>query len=168
MKVTKEEEQGLRLALGLARGGGRSTLAELSEREQLSVALTAKILGKLRRGGVVVAHRGRNGHYELNGAADEVTVADVLHALAPSVVRGCFNAEPTDGGACPHVDDCSLRPVWQHIEQQVTGVLEQITLVDLLREEGLVHEQVERLWPARLNGRSGACSCEPSPSGVGT
>ncbi|MBW2527126.1 MAG: Rrf2 family transcriptional regulator [Deltaproteobacteria bacterium] len=161
MKVTKEEEQGLRLALSLARTAGKSTLSDLAEREQLSVALTAKILGKLRRGGVVRALRGRNGRYELTATAEEVTVADVLHALAPAVVRGCFNAERTDGEPCPHADDCSLRPVWQHIEHQVAGVLEQITLVDLLREEEQVNQQVERLWPARTLGRGRPSSFDP-------
>ena len=165
MKVTKEEEQGLRLALSLARTDGKSTLSDLAAREQLSVALTAKILGKLRRGGVVHALRGRNGRYELSAPPDEVSVADVLHALAPAVVRGCFNAEQNGGEPCPHVDDCSLRPVWQHIEQQVSGVLEQITLVDLLREEQQVNEQVERLWPRRSSPRRPGSSCDPTPSG---
>lgn len=165
MKVTKEEEQGLRLALSLARADGKSTLSDLAERERLSVALTAKILGKLRRGGVVRAVRGRNGRYELAATADEVTVADILHALAPAVVRGCFNADRTDGEPCPHADDCSLRPVWQHIEQQVGGVLEQITLVDLLREEEQVNQQVERLWPAHSRSARPARSCDPTPSG---
>ena len=165
MKVTKEEEQGLRLALSLARTDGRSTLGDLAEREQLSVALTAKILGKLRRGGVVRALRGRNGRYELSATAEDVSVADVLHALAPTVVRGCFNADRTDAQSCPHVDDCSLRPVWQHIEQQVSGVLEQITLMDLLREEQQVNEQVERLWPPRSAARRPVTTCDPTPTG---
>lgn len=165
MKVTKEEEQGLRLALSLARTDGKSTLGDLAEREQLSVALTAKILGKLRRGGVVRALRGRHGRYELTATAEETSVADVLHALAPAVVRGCFNADRTDDEPCPHADDCSLRPVWQHIERQVSGVLAQITLVDLLREEEQVNQQVERLWPRRSSIRTPSPSCEPTPPG---
>jgi DNA-binding IscR family transcriptional regulator len=55
--------------------------------------------------------------------------------------------------------------VWQHIEQQVSGVLEQITLVDLLREEQQVNEQVERLWPRRASARRPDTSCDPTPSG---
>jgi Rrf2 family protein len=148
MKITKVEEQGLRLALALARSDGRATLAELARSERLSIALAAKILAKLRMGGVIRAVRGRNGHYELAAEAAAISVARVLRALETSLVRGCFNTRPClDESICPHGGDCSLRPVWRHLEIQVTGVLEQLSLSDLLREEGAVRQQVVGLWP---------------------
>ena len=148
MKITKSEEQALRLAIGLAREKGRATLGDLARGEQMSVALTAKILAKLRKSGVIRAVRGRHGHYELALKADEISVASVLQALESSVVRGCFNSRPCgDTASCQHGADCGLRPVWRHIETQVTGVLDRISLADLLEEEGLVRQQVVGLWP---------------------
>lgn len=144
MKITKVEEQALRLVIGLARREGRCTLGELARQEGMSVALTAKILGKLRRGKVVRATRGRHGHYVLAAEPSRTTVASVLRAIEPTVLRGCFNAA-SGRCQCPHGSDCSLRPIWHHVEQKVERVLEQLTLADLLHEEKLVRQQVGAL-----------------------
>jgi Rrf2 family transcriptional regulator, iron-sulfur cluster assembly transcription factor len=153
MKITKAEEQGLRLAIGLAREKGRATLSDLAHSEQMSIALTAKILAKLRRGGLIRAIRGRHGHYELAQQPGEVSVASVLRALDSEVVRGCFNSRPCgDAATCPHGADCGLRPMWRHIETQVAQVLGRISLADLLEEEGLVRQQVVSLWPRTALG----------------
>ena len=136
MKLTKLEEQGMRLAMCLARKGGQMTLPELAEKEGLSEALVAKVLGKLRTGGVVHALRGRNGGYELAGTADSLAVSGVLRALGRPLIDGCFSGnygnrtEP-----CPHTRDCGIRPVWELLEEQVSNVLDQVTLSDLVREE---------------------------------
>jgi Rrf2 family protein len=165
MKVTKVEEQGLRLALALARGQGRGTLAELARAERLSIALAAKILAKLRRGGVIRAVRGRHGHYELNAEPATISVARVLRSLETSLVRGCFNSRPCiDQEVCPHGQDCSLRPVWRHLEHQVAGVLEDLSLGDLLQDEGEVRRQVVGLWP-RADADPAATQSEPPASG---
>jgi Rrf2 family protein len=165
MKVTKVEEQGLRLALALARGQGRGTLAELARGERLSIALAAKILAKLRRGGVIRAVRGRHGHYELNAEPATISVARVLRSLETSLVRGCFNSRPCiDQEICPHGQDCSLRPVWRHLEHQVAGVLDQLSLADLLQDEGEVRRQVVGLWP-RVNAEPDNTPSEPPASG---
>ncbi len=148
MKVTKVEEHALRLALSLARHGGRGSLKELSHRERLSSPLTAKILGKLRRGGVVKALRGRHGCYELVDPPERITVTEVLLAAGPSLLDGCFNTEPRGRPGCPHRSGCTLRPIWNRVESSLTDVLDQITLQDLLRKEAQVERQVVRLLPS--------------------
>jgi len=160
MKVTKVEEQSLRLAMGLARHGGIATLGELARNEDLSEALVAKILGRLRRGGVVVAIRGRNGGYRLAAAPDELSVGAILGALGNPLIQGCFN-EPRDedDGPCPHAESCGLRPVWNHLESQVSRVFGEITLADLMRTEDQVRDRVARLWPAPV--RSAPARPEP-------
>jgi Rrf2 family protein len=143
MKLTKLEEQGMRLAMCLARKGGQMTLPELAEKEGLSEALVAKVLGKLRTGGVVHALRGRNGGYELAGAAESLAVSGVLRALGRPLIDGCFSGnygnrtEP-----CPHTHDCGIRPVWELLSDQVSSVLDQVTLSDLVREESQVRNRL--------------------------
>ena len=41
-----------------------------------------------------------------------------------------------------HQGDCSLRALWQTLEQWVRGSLDQITLADLLRRETGINELV--------------------------
>lgn len=146
MKLTKLEEQGMRLAMCLARKGGQMTLPELAQKEVLSEALVAKVLGKLRTGGVVNALRGRNGGYELAGTADSLVVSGVLRALGRPLIDGCFSGnygnrtEP-----CPHTHDCGIRPVWELLEEQVSNVLDQVTLSDLVREESQVRHHLAQI-----------------------
>ncbi len=147
MKVTKAEEQGLRLALSLARAGGRCGLTELAQREQLSVPLVAKVVGKLRRGGVVTAVRGRKGRYELARPARQITVAAVLGAVG-DLLDGCTTRDLGKASSCPHAADCTIRPIWQHVEHRIIGALEQITLQDMLSKEGRVQQQLARLTPS--------------------
>jgi Rrf2 family protein len=141
-------------------------LKDLAEREELSIALVAKVVGKLRRGGVVTALRGRHGYYELVRRPEAITVADVLLALNNSVIQGCFNAEPGEQPSCPHSPNCSLRPVWTHLERTVTEAMGQMTLQDLLHKESQVSRQVRQLLPYRVSTsrRLKSPSCKPSPT----
>jgi Rrf2 family protein len=152
MKLTKLEEQGMRLAMCLARKNGQMTLPELAAKEGLSEALVAKVLGKLRTGGVVNALRGRNGGYELAETADGLAVSAVLRSLGRPLIDGCFSgnygyrSEP-----CPHTRDCGMRPVWELLEEQVSKVLDQVTLADLVRDESQVRTHL-----ATIDVRAGA------------
>ena len=56
----------------------------------------------------------------------------------------------TDGN-CVHQGDCTLRALWQTLEQWVRKSLDRITLADLLQNEGRVVELVRsRLAEAAL------------------
>jgi Rrf2 family protein len=150
MKLTKVEEEGLRLAITLAQAGTQMTLPELSAKEDLSEALVAKVLGKLRQGGVVRAARGRNGGYELASPPEDLTVADILSALGQPVLQGCFNKDESAtlaGTCCPHGKDCGLRPVWRRLEAQITAVMKHVTLLDLARSERHVEHCVNAILP---------------------
>ena len=166
MKLTKLEEQGLRLSMALARRGGQMTLPELAEEEHLSEALVAKVLGKLRVGGVVNAARGRNGGYELVAPPEQTAVSAVMRALGRPLVEGCFNEEHHDDACCPHKSACSLRPVWETLEEKVTEILSQVTLADLVRRESDVRLRLAEIdqrdkrpaKAARKQGARGGCT----------
>ncbi len=146
MKITKMEEQGIRLALCLAQKDGQMTLPDLAEHERLTEALVAKVMGKLRRGGVVKAVRGRSGGYALTLPAESISVAAVFRALGRPLLQGCYNSgAESEPDPCPHVAECSLRPIWHHLEEKITDVLDSITLADLLEEERLVRARVAKL-----------------------
>ena len=149
MKVSKTEEHGLRLAMTLAKEGRQMTISALAEREKLSEALIAKLLGMLRKGGVVRAERGRKGGYELAAPPEEISVARVVRSLGPALFRGCLEEGQKKPMAldCAHVDDCGLRPVWAIIEEKITHMLVQVSLADLVRREEEMARRVREIWP---------------------
>jgi Rrf2 family protein len=136
MKLTTQEEYGLRCLLELARHGASLTVGELSRREGISAPNVAKIMHLLRRSGFVRSTRGQAGGYVLAQGADQVTVGGVLDALGTRFFDAGFckrhaGAEPT----CTHLGDCSIRPVLEELQSAVDRVLGRLTLAQLLRSE---------------------------------
>jgi Rrf2 family protein len=147
MKLSSQEEYGVRCLLQLAREGeGQSlTIAEMAEREGISAPNVAKIMRILRRAGLVTSTRGKAGGYTLARPAPEVRVLDVLAPLGGRL----FDQEFCDRHSgvethCLHTRDCSIRPVLRGMQQAVDQVLGELTLASLVRTE---HEVLVALRP---------------------
>ena len=172
MKLTKLEEQGLRLAICLSARDGQMTLPELSEAENMSEALVAKVLGKLRLSKIVVAFRGRKGGYALGDSPDKLTMSMVLKALGRPVLEGCFSTCQPKKIPCHRTEDCQLRPIWEHLENEISAVLESVTLADLLHTEEDVRTRLGRIENGRTAGAArrrpkARCSHKGKPSQAG-
>lgn len=149
MKLSSQEEYGLRCLLHLARvPAGRSlTIPEISQAEGLSVPNVAKLMRLLRLAGLVQSERGQSGGYLLAKPAERIMVEEVLAGLGGRFFSPKFcerHAGRQDN--CTHQIDCSLRVLWTTIQEVLADVLGKTSLADLLCNE----EQM----PAMLNARS--------------
>src|SRR5437763_17077173 len=82
MKITAQEEYGLRCLLRLALAEPQSlTLPEVSAAEGLSVPYVAKLMAVLRDAGLVDSVRGRLGGYRLAKAPEEMGLVSLLLGL---------------------------------------------------------------------------------------
>ena len=86
MKITAQEEYGLRCLLRLARTGvGQPlTIPEIAAAEKLSVPHVAKLLSVLRQAGWIESVRGRTGGYYLARSPADIHLGAVMLALALS------------------------------------------------------------------------------------
>ncbi len=151
MKISKLEEHSIRLMVALAKKGGRATITELAEIELITEALTAKILNKLQKGGLVRSLRGRSGGYETALSPDMITVAAVIRALGKPVFEGCVSLPGDNGFHCPHISDCSLRSVWNHVSVAIEDTLDQITISGLLNREQPMKKYLSNLKPIKTS-----------------
>src|SRR5258706_4358089 len=110
MKLTTQEEYGLRCLLQIGRRGegGSLTIAEMGHLEGISAPNVAKIMRILRRAGLVNSTRGKAGGYTLARPAAATPVGDVLGALGGRLLhaRLCdpqFRLQPR----LPDDSDCS-------------------------------------------------------------
>src|SRR5215210_4076639 len=89
MKVSAQEEYGLRCLLQLAylKEGESLTLAQMAEREGISVANAGKLLWILSKAGLVQSLRGNRGGYMLARPAAEVRLSDVIKVLDDDTVQ---------------------------------------------------------------------------------
>ena len=83
MKLTAQEEYGLRCLLRVAgAGGGESvTIPEIGRAEALSIAYVAKLMRILRNHKLVKSARGQAGGYTLARSPDKIPVGEVLAVL---------------------------------------------------------------------------------------
>ncbi len=146
-RVSRAEEQAVRLIMRLAAIGEQLTLSELAGAEDLPEPTVAKLLGMLRRGGVVEAVRGRNGGYVLANPPERTSAGSVIRSISGEQVFEYPCSDSTDRLDCPRTEDCGLRPVWKHLGSRVSEVLEQTSIADLLRTEMSASRNLEDLWP---------------------
>lgn len=143
MKLSSQEEYGLRCLLQLARArageGAGLTISEMSEREGISAPNVAKIMRILRRAGLVRSTRGKSGGYNLARPAGEIRALDVLAALGGRLFDPSFcDRHAGVETHCLNTGDCSIRPVLRGLQDAVDQVLGELTLASLLASESEV------------------------------
>ena len=138
MKFSAQEEYGLRCLLQIARQGpgGSLTIPEVASAEGLSIPYFAKLVRILRQGGFVKSTRGQSGGYALCGSPDQITVDEVLAALGGRLFESDYcERHPGVVTMCTHNMDCSIRSLWEAVQQGVDQVLQRTTLQTLLGSE---------------------------------
>ena len=161
MKVTAQEEYGLRCILHLARReignpapaheeAEAVTVAEIADREGLSVQYAGKLIRILGKAGLVEGVRGCKGGYRLARPPGTIPVAQVLAALGGRVYEPRVCERYTgDRASCVHTGDCSVRSLWSGLQLMIDAVLTRTTLRDLTENErsvaGWMHANVSAL-----------------------
>ena len=136
MKLTSQEEYGLRCLLRLAREGESLTIPKISQKEGISNFYVAKLMRILRRGGLVKSVRGQAGGYELARPPDKIVVGEALAILGGRLYDPAFCEEHSGSEiSCTNSVDCSVRSLWRAVQQVVDQVLSKTTLKDLLFNE---------------------------------
>jgi Rrf2 family protein len=138
MKLSAQEEYGLRclLRLGAQHDGGSLTIPEISRAEGISAEYVAKLMRILRQGGLVTSARGAAGGYTLSRPPEQITAAEALTLLGGRLFESDFCDRHTGAESlCTHSIDCSIRSLWQALQNAVDNVLTRTTLKDLLCSE---------------------------------
>lgn len=138
MKITAQEEYGLRLLIRIASCKDKDgmSIPQLSEAEGISSHYVAKLTRILRIGGFINSTPGYKGGYVLSMPAAEIVINKVLKALGGSLFDQAFCG--THAGTmkfCTNSVDCSSRSLWQMIQFTVDQLLDRVTLHDLVSSE---------------------------------
>ncbi len=135
MKISAQEEYGIRCLLQIGRNGADAslTIPEISRAEGLSAHYVAKLMRVLRRGGLVNSVRGQAGGYTLSRPLGRITVAEALAVLGGRLYDPDFCEQHVGSEeVCAHTIDCSIRLLWRSVQHVVDQLLSKTTLEDLL------------------------------------
>lgn len=141
MKISAQEEYGLRCLLQLARAeshGESLTIAQIAALEGISVANAGKLMWILNKAGLVQSQRGTKGGYRLSRPADRIRLNEVISIQDKERMETHCKSYSGLLDACVHTGDCGIRPVIVELHQIVENALSEITLAQLLGTEANV------------------------------
>lgn len=118
------------LDLCLNYGKGAITLADISERQGISLSYLEQLFARLRKKGLVSSSRGPGGGYRLSRTATEITVMDVIAAVDEKVdstqCQGKHN--------CHAEEQCVSHELWESLSDQIRSYLSGITLQQVVND----------------------------------
>ena len=116
------------LDLSLNYGIRPITLADISDRQGISLSYLEQLFALLRRQGLVSSSRGPGGGYRLSRPAAEMTVLDVISAVDEKI-----DTTRCDGKAnCESDGKCLSHEIWQSLSDQIRNYLAGITLGEVV------------------------------------
>ena len=149
MKITAQEEIGLRIMLRVANCGNDSGLSipQLSEAEGISIPYVAKLTRLLRQQGFLNSTPGNKGGYVLARPANQIVINDLLKVLGGAIFDTSFCNQHSGGmKLCTNSVDCSVRSLWKMMQLVLEELLQQLTLSDLSNSELEAQRIISRVF----------------------
>ena len=104
------------------------SLADISERQSISVSYLEQLFAKLRKQGLVSSVRGPGGGYQLAREGGEIFIAEIIDAVDESV-----DATRCGGkGDCQQGMTCLTHELWSDLSDQLHSFLAGISLQELV------------------------------------
>lgn len=124
------------LDLALHEDQGPISLADISQRQAISLSYLEQLFAKLRKAALVSSVRGPGGGYELQRASGTIYIAQIIDAVNESVdTTKCRGKGDCQGG-----ETCLTHYLWDDLSKQIHQFLEGISLADLV-----VKNEVKRI-----------------------
>ena len=109
---------------------GPVSLADISERQGISLSYLEQLFSRLRKEGLVTSVRGPGGGYRLGRCSAQIAVADIICAVNESV-----DATKCSGkGNCQDGEQCLTHSLWEGLSQRIEEFLQNITLSELVNK----------------------------------
>jgi Rrf2 family iron-sulfur cluster assembly transcriptional regulator len=135
------------LDLAIHHGDGPITLADIAQRQGISLSYLEQLFSRLRKRSLVASVRGPGGGYSLARDAGEIFVAEVISAVDENVdTTRCHGAHN-----CQNNQRCLTHDLWQDLSTRIYDYLNGISLQDLMSRRG-VQEVAGRQDPDEVLG----------------
>ena len=132
MKLSTKGRYAVMAMVDLARhsNGNPVTLAEISEREEISLSYLEQLFAKLRRSGLVKSVRGPGGGYLLAYDRDDTRIADIILAVdEPIQAVRCTPGQAI--GCRGDRSRCLTHDLWEELSNQIRMYLSSVSLGDV-------------------------------------
>jgi Rrf2 family iron-sulfur cluster assembly transcriptional regulator len=128
------------------------SLADIADRQEISLSYLEQLFAKLRRGGLVRSVRGPGGGYLLAHQDTETRISDIILAVdEPIRATRCTPGQPF--GCRINKSRCMTHDLWEELGNQIYLYLSSVTVADVVKKQilgtsGLVRETKDSGNPA--------------------
>ncbi len=131
MRVSSRGEYGLRALYDLAEHyhEGPVPSGDIAKRQHIPQNYLNQLLIVLRRSGLILSDRGRNGGHRLARAPEKITLGEAVRVLdGTTAPTECVE----DARSCD--DHCAYCYVWRQVKEATDGILGKKTLADVTQQ----------------------------------
>lgn len=141
MKLTSKGRYAVTAILDVALHSkhGPVPLADISDRQSISLSYLEQLFARLRKEKLVESVRGPGGGYRLGKLASDIVIGDVIRAVDETVdATRCQGQADCQGGV-----KCLTHSLWQDLSDKITSFLNGITVEELISQQE-IKEVAER------------------------
>ncbi len=157
MKLSTKGRYAVMAMVDLARHGAGHpvSLADIAERQEISLSYLEQLFARLRKNELVRSVRGPGGGYLLGRGTEDVKISDIILAVdEPIRVTRC---QPTSAVGCKaDRSRCLTHDLWEELGNQIHLFLRSVSLADVIENRVVGSACMRREVPAQA----------PSPAAV--
>jgi len=117
--------------LAIQSAGRPVSLADIAERQEISLSYLEQLFGKLRRCSLVKSVRGPGGGYMLGRGSEDIRISDIVLAVdEPLNATRCHPGSPT--GCQSDQGRCLTHDLWEELTNQIHLFLSSVSLDDVI------------------------------------
>lgn len=107
------------------------SLADIAQRQEISLSYLEQLFGKLRRGDLVRSVRGPGGGYLLSRSPEDTRIADIVLSVdEPLRATRCRTGSPQ--GCQANSGRCLTHDLWEELGRQIQTFLNSVSLADVI------------------------------------
>src|SRR5579862_4618335 len=134
-------------------------LADIAERQTISLSYLEQLFAKLRAAGLVKSVRGPGGGYLLGHGADETRISEIILAVdEPIRATRCSPGAPV--GCRGNQTRCLTHDLWEELGNQINLFLSSVTLADVVERRVLGSSRLMPSEPARAEPATSAIAAQ--------
>ncbi len=134
MRLTQRADYAMRMMVDLAcmSNDQRTTVSEITQRQDVTEPFMAKIASQVAVAGLVVTQRGTGGGLALAQPADKITLLQIIEAIDGPLALNRCTFEPS---RCPRSNKCAVHPIWEKAQQQLKELMSNTSLSEVAQAQ---------------------------------
>lgn len=132
MMISTKGRYALIVMIDLAKNQGDDyvSLADIAERQKLSMKYLESVVAILNKGGLLSSLRGKNGGYRLAKKPEDYSISTILNLTEGSLAP--VECMKNNDYSCEKAANCMTLPLWLGLDRTIDEYLSGISLQDII------------------------------------